>query len=88
MSVRNSRSMVKAEKIKLPDPKHKHVQESEVQVAVEGLERMSNGDWFATVNLSLDYELVDGRRITLHQRVRIRGAQSGSLRRGPVPKNG
>lgn len=41
------------------------------------LERAANGSWFATLNLTLEFNLADGRTVTVNKQVRLRGAQEG-----------
>lgn len=46
-------------------------------VHVEHLERVANGAWFATVNISIELDLFDGRKVVIDKTVRLRGSQEG-----------
>ena len=46
---------------------------------VKKLERAANGAWFLTVNVALEFDLADGRRVVIDKTVRLRGAQEGKL---------
>lgn len=46
---------------------------------VQQLDRAANGAWFLTAKVSLEFDLLDGRKIVFDKVVRVRGAQEGKL---------
>jgi hypothetical protein len=46
---------------------------------IQEMERASNGSWFVVADVSFDVEMVDGRKITVGKRVRLRAAQQGKI---------
>lgn len=52
-------------------------------IKVETLERAANGSWFVTLDIPLEFSLLDGRTVKVNKRVRLRGEQEGKR---PNPK--
>jgi hypothetical protein len=46
---------------------------------VAQLDRAAHGAWFATVNIDLEFDLIDGRKVVVSKQVRVRGSQEGKL---------
>lgn len=76
--------MVKPETYTLRPKRSKDIEHASADVEVMKLERPAHGAWFASVNISLVFQLRDGRRVLVDKKLRLRGAQEGQ-RPNPNP---
>ncbi len=70
--------MVRPEQYDLNGDLPPNITRRKTSVDLSRLERAANGAWFVIADLSFDFHLRDGRKVSITKQVRLRGQQTGT----------
>lgn len=70
--------MVKSERYSLIGDLPRNITRRQTSIDLRQLERATNGAWFVVADLSFNFNLRDGRTVTVNKQVRLRGQQAGT----------